>query len=134
MRDLKEIEARYRNRELPRRPHKLGWIFKKRYLLFVVLVVAFFTNPDETKHKAVVTQKASVIIPILPGSVQSPDHPYDNLYARQLVDQHISSTNLLFFSLTRARWKDNSYVVGIGIFGSVYVSGKLDELIRKQLR
>lgn len=129
MRDIKEIEKRYKDpNRIPRRGSHL---FKKRYLLFIILLIAFITNPDEEKHREAVKHKInSIVLPSDPlGSGYVGSHPSVD----PLVNNHITVNNYFLFSTTKAFWNNEEATIGLGIFGYVFISDMVDKAINKRL-
>lgn len=129
MRDIKEIEKRYKD---PNRiPGRGSHLFKKRYLLFIILLIAFITNPDEEKHREAVKHKInSIVLPPDPsGSGYVGSHPSVD----PLVNNHITVNNYFLFSTTRAFWNNEEATIGLGIFGYVFISDMVDKAINKRL-
>lgn len=126
MRDIKEIEKRYKNRD--RLPSRTSNLFKKRYLIIVILIVAFITNPNENKHKEAVKNKVNgIVMPIDASGYQT-----ENPYIEQLIATHVSSSDYLFFSTTEATWNNQTITIGFGIFSNVFLSKMINEIIGKQ--
>jgi hypothetical protein len=91
--------------------------FIKWIVLVLALVVLYFTNPDEAKHKAAVQD---VI-----GSFKN-ELGEDAAFTNFILDLGLSLSsitvdNYYFFSLTRMTNLDGSNIVGIGILGHVFV-------------
>ncbi|MFV0418405.1 MAG: hypothetical protein ACK5KT_06720 [Dysgonomonas sp.] len=127
MRDLREIEARYRRREESK--GKIN-ILKKRYIIILLLIIAFITNPSEDKHKSVVKSRIySVIHSDLLISDDEMSGYESDIFVNQIVDTHVSYSNYLLFSTTNVTWKGDRMLIGIGIFGYVYIPEKIDEML-----
>jgi hypothetical protein len=114
MRDLKEIEKRYKGSN--RIPKRGGNLFKKSYLIILALIVAFLTNPDEQKHKEAVKSKIENIV--MPSQSE---YNAGNPYIDQLVNTHVGSTSYFFFSTTEVTWDEEKRTIGFGIFGHVFL-------------
>lgn len=118
MRDIKEIEKRYRQRE--EKKGKINIILKKRYLLILIFVIAFLTNPSKDKHRQTVTNEIYKALGMQPqenmytGSV-------DNSLVETLLDSYIGYTNYFLFSTTNLTLEGKTSVIGVGAFGKVYI-------------
>jgi len=129
MRDIEEIEERYRNREA--RKGKIN-ILKKRYVIILVLLIAFITNPSEDKHQQVVKSKINEVlrISVLPAEKdEQSGYEFDNVLVDQIVDSYTSYNNYFLFSTTDVIWKGKTDIIGIGLFGYVFIPGKVDEIL-----
>lgn len=130
MRDIKEIERRYKD---PNRIPKRGsHLIKKRYFLFLILIIALITNPTENEHKEAVSKKVnSLVLPVDPsGSGYVGNHPYVD----QMVNTHISRSNYYLFSTTKVSWDDQVITMGLGLFGHVFLSDMIDREIGKRFK
>lgn len=126
MRDIKEIEKRYKDRD--RIPKRTSGLFKKKYLIIIILVVAFATNPSENKHKEAVKAKVnSIVMP-----VDASGYQVGNAYVDQLVTTHVGSSSYLLFSTTEVTWNGETWTVGFGVFGNVFLSNVIDQVLGKQ--
>lgn len=126
MRDIREIEKRYKDRD--RMPKRASGFFKKKYLILLILIVAFATNPGEEKHKEAVKAKVnSIVMPVDASGYQA-----GNAYIDQLVTTHVGSSNYLLFSTTEVTWNDETRTIGFGAFGNVFLSNMVDEALNKK--
>ncbi|NDV96290.1 hypothetical protein D0T84_15415 [Dysgonomonas sp. 521] len=127
MRDIKEIEKRYKD---PKRiPKKGSHLLKKRYLLILILLIAFFTNPSVEKHKEAVKQRVNkIVLPADPsGSGFVGNHPYVD----QFVESYVSRTDYYLFSTTTVSRDYQVITIGLGIFGHVFISDMVDEKLKQ---
>lgn len=126
MRDIKEIEKRYKDRN--RIPKRTSNLFKKKYFIVIILIVAFITNPSENKHKEAVRDKVNgIVMPVDISGYQT-----ENPYIEQLIATRVSSTDYLFFSTTQATWDNQTVTIGFGVFSNVFLSKMINEIIGKQ--
>lgn len=119
MKNIKEIEARYREQP-PEVPRKLDKVFKKRYLLIIIFIIALFTNPGQEKHKRAIMDGLSKAGYYAYSENPESQSAYDQQITR-LIDQHVSSSGYLLFSTTNVEWSGRTYIAGIGIFGKVFL-------------
>lgn len=127
MRDIREIEARYRRREESK--GKIN-ILKKRYIIILILIVAFITNPSEDKHKSVVKSRIYGVMYVNPLTSNEESSAYQtDMLVNQIVDTYVSYSNYLLFSTTNVTWKGETMYIGIGIFGYVYIPEKVNEIL-----
>lgn len=106
--------------------------------LFLVIAIAFFTNPTPSEHKAAVKE---VLNEHLKKSINSnfPDLSEDQNAAsdmgmmlggalvEMLVENMVASEDYFLFSVTQITWNNNTRTVGIGLFGHVMISDELEE-------
>lgn len=126
MRDIKEIEERYRNRK-----PKGTVIIKKWYLIIPILLIALITNPNEKDHRKAVTAKIIAATTTTVPGVNSYNYEIEDRNVNQIVESSISSTNFIFFSITKITWDSKTYSIGFGIFGNVFLSNRIDEYLRR---
>ena len=120
---------------------------KKKYLILtitgIIVFVAILTNPNQDRHKEVVKNK---INSYLQKSIKESNSDSQFKGATQvigmllggtiiggIVDELVSTDNYILFSTTKINLEGESKVIGIGAFGNVYVTRKLDEAISEDL-
>lgn len=123
---------------------------KNSYLIFGILglliIVAVLTNPDDQKHKQEVRNK---ITSYLQKTIQENTDPksqeeaaefqalasfFGAKLADNLIDNMVSSDNYVLFSTTKITWEGETRKIGIGAFGNVYITNKIDEKLTERLR
>lgn len=111
--------------ELYKRRNK--YRFKKKYLFILIAFIAILTNPSEDSHKKAVKAKFDNYIETHSGSPLS--SMKGNPFVEQTISMSVNSTSYLFFSTTNVAWNDDTYVIGIGIFGKVFISDRIDSYL-----
>ena len=103
-------------------------------LLFILLLAAFLTNPRRETHLQELQVKLTEAIDASMSERQNDDPVTYNAWklgGKQMVGlftkNYASVDNYYVFSLTRLRWENESYVVGIGAFGNVWITGRIDK-------
>lgn len=113
------------------------------FIILAVIIIAAITNPKSEDHKLAVKEKANQYFQsIIQDEIQAnQDDEWSNvgaglgmLFGTSIVDKFIdgaiSSDNYVIFSLTKATFKDETKTIGFGIFGNVFLSGKIDEALK----
>lgn len=125
MKDIKEIEARYEHRKNTKGKVNL---LKKRYIIIAILLIAVITNPSKARHKSKVLQ---LVETAMGANIHTnSDVVHLDPFLEQMVDSYIDYSNYLFFSTTNVNIQGSSKVIGIGLFGYVYIPDKLEEIIK----
>ncbi len=122
---------------------------KKNYaVLFTIgllLLLAVITNPNQGRHQEVIRGKFnSYLQKAMSEGLSETDNEWEQagqamgmMLATAIIDQVISNLvttdNYLIFSITKLSWEDESKVIGIGAFGNVFITGKLDEALNEGL-
>lgn len=120
---------------------------KKTYVIItivaVVLIIAAITNPNQSRHKEVVKNKLTEAMQktMSEGKTGSNNEweeageAFGLMIGQAMIDQIVnnlvSTNNYVLFSTTKMSWKGESKVVGIGIFGNVFLTGELDKSLDK---
>jgi hypothetical protein len=118
---------------------------KKNHLILIVIAaiiaVAIFTNPDLSAHKE--AAKAKMIAGMQKAIKQQTDiarkaapdiaEPtvsslFGEGFVDKVADNVVSTDNYLLFSTTKITWAGHSRIVGVGAFGNVYISNKINEM------
>lgn len=126
MRDIKEIEARYEHRKNTKGKINL---FKKRYIIIAILLVAIITNPSKERHKDKVIQRVEAAM----GTVVYPSTTEglkNDPFLDKIVDSYIKYSNYFLFSTTSVKFQGHSQTIGFGMFGFVYIPEKLEEVVK----
>lgn len=122
---------------------------KKTHLIIIVIVliglVAVLTNPNQDRHKEVVKNKLNLY---LQKSIKEEFADRNNegeksgqaigtmlgvVLVNQIIDNLVSTDNYVLFSKTKITWDGKTKVIGIGAFGNVYLTAKLDDSLNEGL-
>jgi hypothetical protein len=122
---------------------------KKRYLALVallcVIILAIFTNPKQERHKEVLKAKLNAHLQQSAedggngASVgweragQAFGIMLGGFIVEQAVNNLVSTDDYILFSTTRITWQGDTRTIGIGAFGNVFLSGKIDEALENGL-
>lgn len=102
----------------------------------LILIIAVMTNPTPERHKEAIKEKVKVYAPSLSetdngltifGQILS------GAIIDRVIDNVVSVDNYVVFSLTKLNWEDETYIVGGGAFGNVYISKKVDEILDENI-
>jgi hypothetical protein len=108
-----------------------------------IAVAAFLTNPGQEKHKEAVRNKFDTYMQkTLKDGLSGANNDWgkagqiiggavSGAIVAQLTDQVVSVGNYYLFSTTKITWNGQTNVVGIGAFGNVFLSGKIDDALKK---
>jgi hypothetical protein len=122
---------------------------KKSYITLVlismIILIAVITNPNQERHKEVIKDR---IMTYLQKSINIDQAEPKNDWAEtgqalgimlggalvdRIVDNLISTDNYVLFSRTKITWNGKTKIIGIGAFGNVFITSKLDESLNKGL-
>ena len=100
-------------------------------IIAFVAVVAFMTNPNEYVHKEAMRVRAmSVVNEIVAEQNPLVQVAWNTLNGNRLLNEFVNLTvtsdNYFLFSITKVNWDNQSYTVGFGIFGNVFITRHLD--------
>jgi len=111
----------------------------------LIALTAFFTNPNQNRHKEEIKNKVTSIIQ---KSKNEPSNKSDGGLEQAgqalgmmiggaiidgIIDNIISTDNYILFSTTKLNWDGNTRIIGFGAFGNVFISNKLDEAVKEVL-
>lgn len=114
-------------------------------LTVVLSATALFTNPQPERHKEAVKSKLSAFMQqSMKESLTQTDNEWEQAgqalgmmlggaLVDRIVEELITSDNYLLFSTTRMHWDGESKVIGIGIFGNVFLSKDIDHALDQGL-
>jgi uncharacterized protein YacL len=89
----------------------LKWIV---ILLIAFLVFAYFTNPEESKHR------------------QSLNDVLNDLQIKKIKKKFVEVDNYQIFSITKVTVDGKERIVGVGAFGKVWYFDKIKEKLTKK--
>lgn len=112
-------------------------------LLGMVVILAAVTNPSVGDHRDAVKEKVHKHLKEkfadtaddTEGSWGEIGNSLGLALGAVLLDPMVKKVirvdNYVLFSLTRAEWEDDSNVIGVGLFGHVFLSPKMDEKLEE---
>lgn len=114
-------------------------------ILILLIGVAVYTNPNQSQHREAVKAKikshlqksveenTSGLDNLLGGMAQSFGMLVGGAVVDGLVSNLINTENYVVFSVTKLSWEGKTHRIGIGIFGNVFLSKKIDKELEKGL-
>lgn len=113
--------------------------------LGLIILIAVLTNPDQDRHKEVVKNKLKVYIQkSMKETMTEADDEWEQagqalgvmlggVIIDGVVNNLISTDNYVLFSTTKITWEGQTRIIGIGAFGNVFLTSKLDEALKEGL-
>jgi hypothetical protein len=101
-------------------------------VIAIAAVAAYFTNPNETEHKIAMKARSNAVLseivaeqnnPIISTLWRSTGTPLLN----EFVGRYVTTKSYYLFSVTQVNWDGQSYPVGAGAFGNVYITKQLNK-------
>lgn len=111
----------------------------------LISLVAILTNPNQDRHKEVIRAKfISFIQKSMSEALSETNNEWEQagqalgvMLGGAMIDGIISNIvttdNYVIFSTTKISWGGESKVIGVGAFGNVFLTGKLDEALDEGL-
>lgn len=120
-------------------------IMKTKYILAIIgaiALIAIFTNPSNDDHKEAVKNELNSILQKnikqesteTDGALQTISLMLGGVILDSFVDNIVRSENYILFSITKMSLGSDVKVVGIGAFGNVFISDKIEEAIEDNLQ
>ncbi len=104
-------------------------------ILATIALILTISNPSLEDHKSVVKQKLygqysnNIKLEPAPTNSDTTGTISDSTSAvpvtADLIDGAISRDSYVFFSLTRATWKSDSKIIGVGFMGNIYITKEI---------
>ncbi|WP_108822044.1 hypothetical protein [Dysgonomonas sp. Marseille-P4361] len=126
MRDIKEIENRYEQRKNTQGKVNL---FKKRYIVILILLIAIITNPSKERYKNKIVEIVDSSIGVSEYSSEK-STPHVDTLLDQILESYMNYSNYFLFSTISVEDKGTSKVVGFGAFGFIYIPDQLKEVLQ----
>ena len=114
-------------------------------IIGVLLIVAALTNPNTDRHKEAMKSKLhKAYQKETQEDISLSDNMWENAGSAlglmlggtlidKMVDQMITVDNYILFSVTKGSYGENIRTIGIGAFGNVYITNKLDDALAKSM-
>lgn len=111
-------------------------------IIAIILLVGVLTNPNQDRHKEVVKNKLNTIMQkAMKEGLKNSDSGAGQLGSAlglmlggalldRMIETIVSTDNYVLFSTTKITWEGNSKLIGIGAFGNVFISDKIDEALK----
>ena len=126
MRDIKEIEARYEQRQNTRGKINL---LKKRYIIISLLLIAVITNPSKEKYKNKIIEMVSISTKV--GEYPNAGHSYsEEILLEQVIDSYVSYSNYILFSTIHVNHRGSRKIIGFGGLGYIYIPNQLGDFLK----
>jgi hypothetical protein len=116
---------------------------KKGHFVFfsiaMLVLIAAITNPDTNRHKEAVKAKFDAYLQkAAREGIAESDNTWEQAgqaiglmlggaLVGYAVDNLVSTDNYVVFSVTKVSWEGKSRIIGVGAFGNVFLSKKVDE-------
>lgn len=118
----------------------------KHYIILascLFVLIAALTNPGTEKHKEKVKLKMNEFYE---KEMNKEDNIETDQWAKSgksigmmlgksminmMIDNAVTSSNYILFSTTNVTWEGKTKSVGVGFFGNVFLSEKIDEALKK---
>lgn len=122
-----------------------------KFKLILILLVALagvmaFTNPSIDMHKDAVKEKLEKSMKTAIDDQVDKKNKWGDVLSKTLgslvgnkmvdnaVDCLVSRENYIVLSLTKCKWNGENQTVGVGAFGKVYVSDKLETVFQEFMK
>ena len=114
-------------------------------VLILIVLVAIFTNPGSERHKETIKSKLNVYLQkVMKDELKEASEEerqasqaigmlLGGAIIDQIIDKTLSTNNYLLFSTTKISWEGETRIIGIGAFGNVFLTEKLDDALNQGL-
>ncbi len=118
----------------------------KHIILFVtgvLLIIGALTNPTQDRHKEAVKNKLNVLMQkSIKDSMKNSDSGAEQIGSAlglmlggaildRMIESMVSSDNYVLFSTTKATWEGKTKIIGVGVFGNVFISDEIDKALNE---
>lgn len=109
-------------------------------ILIAIGVAAYFTNPTEEMHKAAAKARLEKIANemlnkygVEKSIIAKLGISISEQFMDDMINNQVSSDNYYLLSTTKVNWDGRSQIIGVGVFNHVFISNKVDEILKKEL-
>jgi hypothetical protein len=108
----------------------------------VLLIIGVLTNPTQDRHKEAVKNKLNVLMQkSIKDSMKNSDSGAEQIGSAlglmlggaildRMIESMVSSDNYVLFSTTKATWEGKTKIIGVGVFGNVFISDEIDNALK----
>jgi len=102
------------------------WIF------LILLVAMFISNPSEIQHRdtLIKTMLANNSLTKKMENRESVNRYIESTLINKVVESLMYRENYYLISLTKVSLEGNSKIIGIGVFGKVYITNEFSQIIK----
>jgi hypothetical protein len=113
-----------------KRKNNKGVIFLT--IIAIIAVIAFVTNPNEATHQSAMKARANAVLSEIVTEQNNPIITTawgltGNRLLDEFVNRYVTTKNYYLFSVTTVNWEGQTYPVGGGAFGNVYITEQLNK-------
>ncbi len=109
----------------------------------VLLIIGALTNPTQDRHKEAVKNKLNIIMQkSIKDSMKNSDSGAEQIGSAlglmlggaildRIIESTISSDSYVLFSTTNVTWEGKTKIIGVGVFGNVFISDEIDKALKE---
>jgi hypothetical protein len=114
-------------------------------IILIIGILSFLSNPSESVHKGVIKTKMNEFLKVEANKLtkESTDSFAElgnslgiivgGSLVNVIVDETISVDNYHLFSLTKITYDGETKIIGIGVFGNIFLAPELNDVLKKGL-
>jgi hypothetical protein len=122
---------------------------KKNYvfvaIIGLIILIAVITNPNQDRHEEVIKNKLnSYLQESMNESLNESNNDWEQAgkaiglmlggaLIDRIIDNLISTDNYVIFSISKVTWDGKTKIIGIGVFGNVFLTRQLNESLDEGL-
>ncbi len=108
-------------------------------IVSVILLIAIFTNPNQTEHKEKVKSTITTFYQkkleenktTSSNGFEALGNLLGNSFINTMVENAVTCDNYFLFSVTKINYEGQDKSIGYGVLGNVFLSGKIEEAFNK---
>ena len=107
-------------------------------IIAAIAAITFITNPCEATHRDVMRLRSTIVMNevvaaqnnlLLSGTWAATG----NRLLTEFINASVTRDNYFLFSITKIKWENQSYSVGFGIFGNVFISRRINKELVEEI-
>jgi len=102
----------------------------------LIILIAVITNPNQDRHREVVKNKINFYMQknlSETNGLELLGAMLGGAVVNVVINNLVSTDNYVLFSTTKINWRGESKVIGVGVFGNVYITSELVKAMEKGL-
>ena len=106
-------------------------------IIALLAVIAFATNPSVDRHRAAMNERATIVMNQVVAEqnilIQGTWGLTGNRLLTEFVNTSVTTDNYFLFSITKIDWDNESYSVGVGAFGNVFIFRQINKELVEEI-
>ena len=107
-------------------------------IIAIIATIAFVTNPNEARHREAMHLRSTIVMNEVVAAqnnllLSGTWAVTGSRLLTEFVNASVTTDNYFLFSVTKINWDNQSYSVGFGAFGNVFISRQINKELVEEI-